>query len=61
MSDRNQVQTNVRIDPDVLEWCKKQAEQHDRSLSWTINHGLKQYRDKIETARTARKRKKSQG
>lgn len=58
MIERNQVQTNVRLDPELLEWFKTQAAQHDRTLSWTINHALEQYRHKIETARTSRKRKK---
>lgn len=60
MTDAKQVQTNVRLDEDVLDWFKAQASAQDRTLAWTINHALVMYRKKLERDREARRARKRQ-
>lgn len=41
---QQKAQYNLRIDHELLEWAKEQAEKHDRPVNYIINHALKQFR-----------------
>lgn len=55
MSESDQVQTNLRIDAELLEWLKRLAIERDRSLSYVANNALTQYRREIVRNRDRRR------
>jgi hypothetical protein len=36
----------VTVDPEIVEWAKEWAARRDRSFSWTINHFIKERRNR---------------
>ena len=45
---KRKVQYNLRTDPDLLEWLKDYATQHERPINYVINHAIKQLKKQVE-------------
>ena len=49
-------QIKVRLDDDLVEWLHQYAEQDQRSLSYTVNRAVQQWRRKLEGDRKRHER-----
>lgn len=45
---RSKIQYNLRIDPEILDWLKRLAEENERPVNYVINQAIKNMRKEIE-------------
>ena len=43
-------QFNLRLDGELLDWYRKEAEKHDRPVNYVVVHAMKQFRKQQELA-----------
>lgn len=51
VSKKTKVQYNLRIEPEMLDWLKKQGEVYERPVNYLIIHAIKQMKAEIESAK----------